>query len=214
MSDRSSIAPAPARGRYDRALSRKARQAEQKARLVGWIAQVYHERGPGLTVHDVVQAAGVGRNTFYEYFDGLDHALDYAAQTHAKLIHERVVSAIESARTRIAKLRELSRAWFDELEKDPARAALLLRLPPPVPSSAGSPASSVFASLLGVVLEEGRSYGAASTHAGHPGADPDRGLIDYAAFAAEGGARSLLTGGAPRSALQEGLATLLTRVFR
>lgn len=192
---------APARGRYDRALSRQARQAEQKARLVEWIAQVYLERGSTATVHDVVQAAGVGRNTFYEYFDGLDHALDYAAQTHAKQTHEQLLKLLEAARTPIAKLRELSRAWFDEFERDPAQGALLLRLP----SGSGSAAASVFKSLLGTVLTEGRSYGATAS---------DLVLVDYAAFAAEGGARELLARGAPKSELQEGLSTVLTRVFR
>lgn len=192
---------APARGCYDRALSRQARQAGQKARLVDWIAQVYLERGATATVHDVVQAAGVGRNTFYEYFDGLDHALDYAAQTHAKHMHERLATLLEAARTPIAKLRELSRAWFDELESDPAHAALLLRLP----AGAGSAAASVFRSLLGTVLKDGRSYGATTS---------DQVLIDCAASAAEGGARSLLARAALKTDLQEALSTLLTRVFR
>src|SRR5688572_17094045 len=103
MSERSRMETAPARGCYDRALSRQARQAEQKARLVDWIAQVYLQRGSTATVHDIVQAAGVGRNTFYEYFDGLEHALDFAAQIHAKQTHDRLARALEAARTPIAK---------------------------------------------------------------------------------------------------------------
>lgn len=201
MPDRSRMEIAPARGRYDRALSRQARQAEQKARLVGWIAEVYRERGPALTVQDVVQAAGVGRNTFYEYFDGLEHALDYVAQTHAKAMHERISTAIEAARTPIAKLRELSRAWLEEVELDPARLALLLRLR----SGARSTATDVFASLLDAALKQGRNQVAANA---------DVFLVDYAAFAGEGGARSLLSGAATRPDLQESLATLLTRLFR
>lgn len=201
MSERSRIETAPARGCYDRALSRQARQAEQRARLVGWVAEAYRVRGLSLTVQDVVHAAGVGRNTFYEYFDGLEHALDYAAQTHAKAMQERIVSALESARTPIAKLRALSRVWFDEIEKDPGRAALLLR-----PSEAArSVASNTFASLLEAALKQGRSI---------TPANPEAPLIDYAAFAAAGGARALLTAGASRVELQEGLALLLTRVFR
>lgn len=201
MPDRSRMEIAPARGRYDRALSRQARQAEQKARLVGWIAEVYRERGPALTVQDVVQAAGVGRNTFYEYFDGLEHALDYVAQTHAKAMHERISAAVEAARTPIAKLRELSRAWLEEVELDPARSALLLRLR----SGARSTATDVFASLLDAALKQGRNQVAANA---------DVFLVDYAAFAGEGGARSLLSGAATRPDLQESLATLLTRLFR
>ncbi len=165
---------------------------------------MYRARGMALTVHDVVQAAGVGRNTFYEYFDGLDHALDYAAQTHAKTMYERIWSAVEETRTPIAKLRELSRAWFAELERDPARATLLLRLP----VGARSAAVSTFAALLESALERARSFNAAN---------PEAALIDYAAFAAEGGARTMLAPGtmaAARAELEQGLAALLTRVFR
>lgn len=201
MAERPLVEPAPGRGCYDRALSRPARQAEQKARLVSWIAETYRQRGPALTVQDVIQAAGVGRNTFYEYFDGLEHALDYAAQTHAKAIHERIGSALEEARTPIAKLRALSRTWFAEVERDAAGAALLLR----APVRGHSAAASTFATLLGAVLKHGRSPTAATA---------DAQLIDYAAFAAAGGARTLLASAAPRAELQEALATLLTRVFR
>lgn len=214
MRDRPGTETAPPRGRYDRALSRQARQAEQKTRLVGWIAAVYLERGPALTVQDVVQAAGVGRNTFYEYFDGLEHALDYTTQTHAKALRERIMSEVETARTPIARLRELSRAWFDEVERDPAHTALLLRLggrsaaaPGAGGRTAGSrpAAAALFASLLTSVLGRG------------PGRDPashDVALLEYVAFAAEGGARSLLGQDASRTTLQEGLSTLLTRLFR
>ncbi|HEU5072925.1 MAG TPA: TetR/AcrR family transcriptional regulator [Polyangiaceae bacterium] len=208
MPDRPHLATAPARGRYDRAQSRQTRQAEQKARLVGWIGTTYLEHGPALTVQDVVRAAGVGRNTFYEYFDGLEHALDYAAQTHAKALRERIMSELENARTPIAKLRELSRAWFDEVERDPAQTALLLRATAGTGArTAGSrsAAAAVFASVLADLLQQARS---------HDPASHDLTLIDYVAFAAEGGVRSLLGQGAPRPTLQEGLSTLLTRSFR
>jgi AcrR family transcriptional regulator len=201
MPDRRPIAPAPARGRYDRALSRQARQAEQKDRLVRWIAEAYREHGPSLTVQHVVEAAGVGRNTFYEYFDGLEHALDFAAQSHAKLVRERIVNAVDAARTPIAKLRELSRAWCNEVQADPANAALLLR----PGADARSAGARMFGALLLDIVKDARS---------HAAANPDPLLTDYAAFAAEGGARLLLAGGAPCDQVQEGLGTVLTRLFR
>jgi len=201
MPDRRPIEPAPARGRYDRALSRQARQAEQKARLLRWIAEAYRERGPSLTVQHVVEAAGVGRNTFYEYFDGLEHAIDFAAQSYAKLVQERIVSAVATARTPIAKLRELSRAWFDVVQADPANAALLLR-PGADSRSAGA---RMFGSLLATIVKDARSTGAAH---------PDPVLVDCAAFAAEGGARLILAGGAQSDRVQEGLGTVLTHLFR
>ena len=201
MPDRRPIEPAPARGRYDRALSRQARQAEQKERLLRWIAEAYRERGQSLTVQHVVEAAGVGRNTFYEYFDGLEHAIEFAAQSHVKLVRERIVSAVAMARTPIAKLRELSRAWFSVMEADPANAALLLR-PGADSRSAGA---RMFGSLLATIVKDARGSGAAH---------PDPVLIDYAAFAAEGGARLLLAGGAESDGVREGLGTVLTHLFR
>jgi AcrR family transcriptional regulator len=192
---------APARGRYDRALSRQARQAEQKERLLRWIAEAYREHGDSLTVQHVVEAAGVGRNTFYEYFDGLEHALDVAAQSRAKLVRERIVNAVDQARTPIAKLRELSRAWFNEVQADPANAALLLRRG----SDARSVGASMFGALLAAIVKAAQTYGAANV-------DPL--LIEYAAFAAEGGARLLLVAGAENERAQEGLGTVLTRLFR
>src|SRR6188508_1265718 len=191
MADRRLLEPAPARGRYDRALSRQARQAEQKDRLLRWIAEAYRARGASVTVQHVVEAAGVGRNTFYEYFDGLEHALDFAAQSHAKLLRERIMNGVDGARTPIAKLRELSRAWFNAVEADPAKAALLLR----PAADARSAGASLFGSVLTAIVKEAQSYAATN---------PDPLLIDYAAFAAEGGARLLLAGGAQRE-LQEGL---------
>lgn len=194
--------PAPARGCYDRALSRQARQAEQRERLVYWIAQKHQECGTRLTVQDVVAAAGVGRNTFYEYFDGLEHGLAYAAQTCAKLGRERIMSELESARTPIAKLRKLARAWLEFAESEPAALLLLARRPA---NASGSDATALFQSLLQQVLNAGSQALALPS---------DRVLEACAASAAEGASLRLLAGEATRLELQAALELVLTRVFR
>jgi AcrR family transcriptional regulator len=68
------LAPAPKRGPYDRALTRNERQAAQQERVIAAIAALA-AAGSELSVANVVEHAGIGRNTFYEYFDDVDHAL-------------------------------------------------------------------------------------------------------------------------------------------
>lgn len=202
MTDRPAIDPAPGRGCYDRGLSRQARQTEQQERLVAWIAETHLHRGAALTVQDVVKAAGVGRNTFYEYFDGLEHALDFAAQARAKLIRENLEGDMATARTLIGKLRALSKRWFREATLDPASLALLLRSPRPGALSDGA---TLFATLINMALEQSALQGAR-----HPGTS----LVSCAALAAEGAAAYLMRGGTSADELEDALSTVLTQVFR
>jgi AcrR family transcriptional regulator len=196
------VEPAPARGRYDRAQSRQARQAEQRERLVIWLAQVYREQGERITVHEVVRAAGVGRNTFYEYFDGLEHGLAYATQSFSKRLHQQLVLQMEGARSGIAKLRILSRAWFDLVESEPAAMSLLARARSTGPMSASA---ELFQSLLEHAV----------TEAGSRAAEPrEHTCAACAAFAAEGASLYAMRGGGSPGELSEALSIFLTRVFR
>ncbi len=200
--------PAPGRGRYDRSQSRQVRQTEQRERLVRWIAEAYRARGERLTVNDVVSAAGVGRNTFYEYFDGLEHALGYASQAYSKQIYEQLVSDLEQARTTIAKLRFLTHAWLAQAHSAPAAMSLLLRPPAPDADSPLCVAETLFTMLLRRAL------------CAHPrlATRPDTSRELCAAFAATGSCRVVLHLGeptlAPADALAESLETLLTQAFR
>jgi len=63
---------APARGHYDRSASREARVAAQRGRLLRAVAEA--TLTGTRTVGFVLQLAGVGRSTFYEYFDDFEHA--------------------------------------------------------------------------------------------------------------------------------------------
>src|SRR6188768_4079764 len=108
------LVPAPKRGRYDRALSRSERQAAQRERVIAAVATL-SARDPELSVASVVELAGIGRNTFYEYFDDLEHAL---AATRSRALREfaaRVTSALQVARTPLERVRALARAWTENL---------------------------------------------------------------------------------------------------
>lgn len=169
---------------------------------MAWIAETHQRRGAALTVGDVVKAAGVGRNTFYEYFDGLEHALQFAAQARVKVIRARLESDMALARTLIGKLRALSKGWFEEAAHDPASVGLLLRPGQPATLSIGA---TLFASMVDAALEASALPG--TRHPGTP-------LVTCVALAAEGAASLLLRGGGSVDELDDALCTLLTQVFR
>ncbi len=132
------LAPAPKRGRYDRSLSRHARQAEQRERLLAATAAVAAS-GRELNVANVVARAGVGRNTFYEYFDDFTHALHALSARSRHELSLLIVGELEAARTPLERVRALARAWVRNARADVERAALMLRQQLPSDFAATSP---------------------------------------------------------------------------
>ena len=193
---------APSRGCYDRALSRQARQAEQRERLVAWIGETYRAKGEHATINDIVAAAGVGRNTFYEYFDGLEHALAYAAQTAAARIHDRIVIHIDTEPTTLAKLRALTQHWLAEAHAEPAAMTLLVRNLPDQPCSK---AALLFESLLRRALDQTKQVVSTET---------DAAWEVCAALAAAEVGRYTIAGGTHSERMRSALELLLTRLFR
>lgn len=120
------LVPAPKRGQYDRALSRRERQAVQRERVIAAIVAV-SAADRELSIASVVEAAGIGRNTFYEYFDDLEHALLAIKNRALSEFAARVASALESARTPFERIRALARVWTENLMESPAQAKLALR---------------------------------------------------------------------------------------
>jgi AcrR family transcriptional regulator len=120
------LVPAPKRGLYDRAMSRHERQAAQQERVIAAIAAVAAV-GRELTVASVVEHAGIGRNTFYEYFDDVEHALTAINARARGELGLRVESALRSARTPIERVRALARAWAENIAGNPALARVALR---------------------------------------------------------------------------------------
>jgi AcrR family transcriptional regulator len=120
-----SFEPAPARGHYDRRQPREARLLEQRERLMSATALALAvSEAP--TIAAVVELARVSRNTFYEYFDDLEHARAAATQRARQRLEPALRQAEQSARTPVERWRALVRAWFDWVSTDPAEARLML----------------------------------------------------------------------------------------
>lgn len=118
--------PAPKRGRYDRALTRSERYAAQRERVIAAITALIAS-GHALNVGNVVQVAGIGRNTFYEYFDDIDHALVSIKARALSDFSRRLDAALQNARTPLERVRALSRAWTEHLVEAPTLAKIALR---------------------------------------------------------------------------------------
>jgi len=123
------LVPAPKRGQYDRALTRRERQAAQRERVIAAIAALSATTRE-LNVANVVELAGIGRNTFYEYFDDVDHAL-LAIKRRAVLdLTARVDAALQGARAPLERVRALARAWAETLFDNEGLARIALRAQP------------------------------------------------------------------------------------
>ena len=120
------LSPAPKRGQYDRALSRRDRQTAQRARVLAAVL-VVSASDQELNVANVVESAGIGRNTFYEYFDDIDHALSAIKARALRELAERVSLALQAARTPLERMRALARAWTEHLFDNAALARFALK---------------------------------------------------------------------------------------
>jgi len=120
------LTPAPKRGHYDRALSRYERQAVQRERVTTAVAAIAAAGGE-LSVGSVVERAGIGRNTFYEYFDDIEHALATLRARTLQELDARIQLALRAARTPLERVRALARAWADSALVNPELTSLVLR---------------------------------------------------------------------------------------
>src|SRR3954468_7659852 len=94
--------PAPGRGAYDRSLSRSERDAQHRERLLLATAEVLAQ-GPA-TVARIVERAGVGRSTFYEFFDSPEHVLQHLEQRALRAIEPALEQALTQARTPLERI--------------------------------------------------------------------------------------------------------------
>lgn len=135
--NRDELLPAPGRGAYDRSLSRVERDARHRERLLLAASEVLAE-GP-LTVARIAARAGVGRSTFYEFFDGPEHLLQQLEQRVLRALEASLEAALTTARTPLERVRAIARAWLSELEarKTEARVALTPRTSAELLSPAG-----------------------------------------------------------------------------
>lgn len=74
----------------------------------------------------IAARAGVGRSTFYEFFDSPDHLLTHIEQRISKGLEASLERALHSARTPLERVRAIARAWLDELSARPLEARVAL----------------------------------------------------------------------------------------
>lgn len=89
------------------------------------------------SVAAVVKRARVSRNTFYEYFDDLEHVRAASEQRGRARLVVALQAVEQRARTPVERWRELSRAWLAWLLDFPAEARLATASTPTGLSSAG-----------------------------------------------------------------------------
>ncbi|HEX6275692.1 MAG TPA: hypothetical protein VFZ53_21775 [Polyangiaceae bacterium] len=164
MRARDMLLPAPGRGQYDRRLPRQQRLAEQRERLIAATALATGQEALP-SVASIVELAGVGRNTFYEYFDDVKHALEATETAVLRRIDQALRDAEAMSRTPVERWRSLARAWLAFAETEPAPMLLTLRI-----DSRTEGASSRGAALLDAAftrsLETLRSAGVTAPLAG------------------------------------------------
>jgi AcrR family transcriptional regulator len=148
--------PAPGRGSYDRSLTRVQRDAEHRERLLRATAEIFGT-GP-LTVARIVERAGVGRSTFYEFFDGPEHLLAQLEQRALRHLEAELQAAFVEARTPLERVRAISRRLLGVLDAQPfeARVALGKRSE----TALFSPAGELLHRALTRCVEGARSDGA------------------------------------------------------
>ena len=121
---RPALLPAPGRGSYDRSLSRAERDAEHRERLLRATAEVLSD-GP-LTVARIVERAGVGRSTFYEFFDSPEHLLEQLEQRLLRSLEGAFGAGLADARTPLERVRAIARSWLAALEERSLEARVAL----------------------------------------------------------------------------------------
>ena len=138
---------APGRGQYDRRLPRERRLAEQRERLLAATALVMaHEASP--SVSNIVRRAGVGRNTFYEYFDDVRHAVEAAEVTVLRRVEQLFREAESQARTPVERWRSLARTWLAFADDEPGAMLLVLAIGARATKSISNGAALLEAALL------------------------------------------------------------------
>jgi AcrR family transcriptional regulator len=196
--------PAPARGCYDRALTRGQRQAEQHARLLRATAEVFD--GSRTTVAAIVKHASVSRNTFYEHFDDIEHALCAASAQGAELLFSETRARLGETRTPIEGLRALARRWFQALDDEPHFARIALDASLAADPSTLSQAGRALERLLAYSVTAARSFGALSLEAAGV-------RLSAVAAAAEHVSRARMLGRVDAETARQILVDLIIRVF-
>ena len=121
------------RGRYDRMLSEAERGALQHDRIMQALETLLADPLTtvgvmSLSVSRIVAEAHVGRNTFYEHFSSLHHALVRFEWMTSQAYASSLERAVTRTMTPRAQLRQYAETWFKDLATDPIRGKASLVL--------------------------------------------------------------------------------------
>ncbi len=152
--DPTNTLPGSGRGRYDRRQSREERMSDQRARILKATALVF-ARTEAPTVAAVAAAARVSRNTFYEYFDDLEHARAGASLRARKRLEVALGDAQRRTRTPVERWRELAQAWFGWVLEFPAESRLVVGAEVRGLSEAGRELQAAFTRSLALMHASG-----------------------------------------------------------
>lgn len=161
-------------------------------------------QGP-LTVARIVERAGVGRSTFYEFFDSPEHVLEHLDLRTLRTLEAALETALADARTPLERLRAIARSWLTALEVRPLEAGVSLTRR--IGSELLSPAGKLLHQVLERCVQAARHDGVG----GFTAAD-DVSLL-AAAAAVEALTRRHLAGSSLRDAPRT-LADLLAKLLR
>lgn len=147
--------PAPGRGAYDRSLSRPERDAQHRERLLRATAEILLEGN--VTVARIVERAGVGRSTFYEFFDAPEHVISHLEQRLLTSLEQALSAELAAAHTPLERVRAAVRSFVitAEARSLDARVALMRRTEVELLSAAGK----VFHAALSRVAQAARAAG-------------------------------------------------------
>lgn len=116
--------------------------------------------GP-LTVARIVTHAGVGRSTFYEFFDSPEHLLEQLELRALRALESALTTALTEARTPLERVRAVARRFLDALLREPhdARVVLASVLGQRTLTASLSPAGEVLRRALQQVVDAARAEG-------------------------------------------------------
>ncbi|MET0284056.1 MAG: TetR family transcriptional regulator [Polyangiales bacterium] len=115
----------------------EAKQESVRSAISEHALRLFSERGyEGTTVDDIARAAGIGRRTFFRYFDSKDAVVLWRYD----LIGRRVVELLRARPAREPALTSMERALTEAAEfynVDPAQSVRILKLTEETPSLLG-----------------------------------------------------------------------------
>jgi AcrR family transcriptional regulator len=147
------------RGRWDRRSSEAERRERTREEIIDATSRVVATRGPHrTTAGEIIEAAGVGRNTFYEHLQTSGAAVAESVRRATEALAQVLRASVSDSRTPRERLRLLSTTWLSEVP----RYAVLMAVLRAGESDERASVLRVIETEIRAALELARSAGAVS----------------------------------------------------